>query len=87
MNEVTSEGLPVLFVRDLPPVTTVDIDITEPSIYYGELAGDYVIVRTKAQEFHYPKGEDNVYAEYNGAGGVPIGSLWNKLLFAARFRS
>ena len=87
MNEVTSEGLPVLFVRDLPPVTTVDIDITEPSIYYGELAGDYVIVRSKAQEFHYPKGEDNVYAEYNGTGGVPVGSLWNKLLFAARFRS
>ena len=46
VNQVTSEGLPVLFVRDLPPVTTVDIDITEPSIYFGELANDYVIVRT-----------------------------------------
>ncbi len=87
VNQVTSEGLPVLFVRDLPPVTTVDIDITEPSIYYGELAGDYVIVRSKAQEFHYPKGEDNVYTTYSGTGGVPVGSLWNKLLFAARFRS
>ena len=87
VNQVTSEGLPVLFVRDLPPVTTVDIDITEPSIYYGELAGDYVIVRSKAPEFHYPKGEDNVYTTYSGTGGVPIGSLWNKLLFAARFRS
>ncbi len=87
VNEVTREGLPVLFVRDLPPVTTVDIDISEPSIYFGELAGDYVIVRSKAQEFHYPKGEDNVYSTYNGTGGVPVGSLWNKLLFAARFRS
>ncbi len=28
VNEVTSDGLPVLFVRDLPPVTTVDIDIS-----------------------------------------------------------
>ncbi len=87
VNQVTSEGLPVLFVRDLPPVTTVDINITEPSIYYGELAGDYVIVRSKAREFHYPKGEDNVYTTYNGTGGVPVGSFWNKLLFAARFRS
>ena len=87
VNEVTSEGLPVLFVRDLPPVTTVDIDITEPSIYFGELAGDYIIVRTKAQEFHYPKGEDNVYIQYAGTGGIPINSLWTKLLFAARFRS
>ena len=87
VNEVTSEGLPVLFVRDLPPVTTVDIDITEPSIYFGELAGDYIIVRTRAREFHYPKGEDNVYNQYAGTGGIPISSLWTKLLFAARFRS
>ena len=87
VNEVTTEGLPVLFVRDLPPVTTVDINITEPSIYFGELANDYVIVRTRAQEFHYPKGEDNVYADYGGIGGIPMGSLWTKLLFAARFRS
>jgi len=87
VNEVTSEGLPVLFVRDLPPATTVDIDITEPSIYYGELSGDYIIVRTNAQEFHYPKGEDNVYNQYAGTGGIPIDSLWRKMVFAARFRS
>ncbi len=87
VNQVTSEGLPVLFVRDLPPVTTVDIDISEPSIYFGELANDYVIVRTRQPEFHYPKGEDNVSSTYAGAGGIPIGSLWNKLLFAIRFRS
>ncbi len=87
VNQVTSEGLPVLFVRDLPPVTTVDLQITEPSIYFGELANDYVIVRTRAPEFHYPKGDDNVYTQYAGSGGVPIGSLWRKLLFAAHFRS
>jgi uncharacterized membrane protein (UPF0182 family) len=87
VNEVTTDGLPALFVRDLPPVTTVDINITEPSIYFGELANDYVIVRTEAQEFDYPKGEDNVYSQYAGRGGIPIGSFWRKLLFAARFRS
>jgi uncharacterized membrane protein (UPF0182 family) len=87
VNQVTSEGLPVLFVRDLPPVTTVDINISEPSIYFGELVNDYVIVHTKAQEFHYPKGEDNVYTQYAGSGGVPLDSFWKKLLFAARFRS
>jgi uncharacterized membrane protein (UPF0182 family) len=87
VNQVTSEGLPVLFVRDLPPVTTVDLQITEPSIYFGELVNDYVIVRTRAQEFHYPKGEDNVYTQYAGNGGVPLGSFWRKLLFAAHFRN
>ena len=87
VNQVTSEGLPILFVRDLPPVTTVDLQIAEPSIYFGELANDYVIVRTRAQEFHYPKGEDNVYSQYAGTGGVLLDSFWRKLLFAARFRS
>ena len=86
VNEVTRDGLPVLFVRDLPPVTTVDLDITQPSIYYGEVANDYVIVRTAAQEFDYPKGEDNVYSQYAGSGGIPINSLWRKLVFAAHFR-
>ncbi len=85
VNEVTGEGLPVLFVRDLPPQTTVDIDIEEPSIYFGELSNDYVIVRTNAREFHYPRGEDNEYTTYAGRGGVPIGSLWRKLVFAMRF--
>ena len=86
VNEVTSEGFPVLFVRDLPPVTSVDLNITEPGIYFGEVANDYVIVRTDADEFQYPKGEDNVYAQYAGNGGIPIGSLWRKLLFAIHFR-
>jgi len=40
VNEVTRDGLPVLFVRDLPPVTTVDLDIKQPSIYYGEVTND-----------------------------------------------
>ena len=46
VNQVTREGLPVLFVRDLPPQTIPDLPIEEPSIYFGELSNDYVIVRT-----------------------------------------
>jgi uncharacterized membrane protein (UPF0182 family) len=87
VNQVTQEGLPVLFVKDLPPVSTVDLPVTEPSIYFGELSNDYVLVGTRALEFHYPRGEDNVTAAYTGKGGVPIGSWLHRLLFAARFGS
>jgi uncharacterized membrane protein (UPF0182 family) len=87
VNQVTQEGLPVLFVRDLPPVSSVDLTVTQPAIYYGELSSDYVFVRTRALEFHYPRGEDNVTTTYDGKGGVPIGSWLNRLLFAARFGS
>jgi uncharacterized membrane protein (UPF0182 family) len=85
VNEVTSVGQPVLFVRDLPPKTTVDLKIDEPSIYYGERSSDYALVMTQQPEFHYPKGEDNVTSTYTGTGGVPLGGLFRRLLFAIRF--
>jgi hypothetical protein len=85
VNQVTQEGLPVLFVQDLPPRSSVDIQIAEPSLYFGELSNDYVIVRTEAAEFHYPSGDDNVSTRYSGTGGVSLGSLWRRLVFALRF--
>ena len=87
VNQVTEEGLPELFVRNLPPETTPDLPITEPSLYYGELSSDYVIARTATREFHYPRGEDNVFTQYDGRGGVALSSFWRKLLFAFRFGS
>src|SRR5688572_2019478 len=87
VNQVTSQGLPVLFIRDLPPVTSAGLEVEEPSIYFGELSNDYVIVRTDAPEFHYPRGEGNEETRYMGRGGVPLGTLFRKLLFALRFAS
>ncbi len=87
VNQVTQEGLPVLYVRDLPPISTVDLDVKEPSLYFGELSNDYVFVRTRAREFHYPKGEDNMTTTYNGRGGVLVNSIWRKAALAMRFRA
>jgi uncharacterized membrane protein (UPF0182 family) len=87
VNQVTSEGLPVLFVRNLPPETIPDLRIDEPSIYFGERANDWVIVRTSTREFHYPRGDANETTQYAGRGGISLGSLWRKLLFALRFGS
>ena len=87
VNEVTPEGLPVLFIRDLPPSSSVDLSITQPAIYFGELTESHALVRTKTPEFDYPRGEDNVYTTYQGTGGVPLGGLLRRLLFAIRFQS
>ncbi len=87
VNQVTQEGLPVLYVGDLPLVSTVDLEVKEPSLYYGELSNDYVFVRTGAREFHYPRGEDNVTTTYTGRGGVPVNSLLRKAALAMRFRA
>ncbi|MGE0445725.1 MAG: UPF0182 family protein [Vicinamibacterales bacterium] len=85
VNQVTNEGLPVLFVGNLPPETIPELPIDEPSLYFGELSSDYAIVNTDTREFHYPRGDDNVFTQYAGEGGVPLGSLLRKLAYAVRF--
>jgi uncharacterized membrane protein (UPF0182 family) len=87
VNEVTPEGLPVLFVKDLPPVSGADLKVTQPALYYGELSNEHVFVKTGTEEFDYPRGDDNVFARYEGRGGVPLGGFFRRLLFALRFRS
>jgi uncharacterized protein len=87
VNQVTPEGLPVLFIRNLPPESTTDLKVDEASLYFGELSNEYVFVRTRTKEFHYPKGDDNVMTTYDGRAGVSVGSFWRKLLFCIRFRS
>ncbi|MBI3997862.1 MAG: UPF0182 family protein, partial [Armatimonadetes bacterium] len=84
VNEVTPEGLPTLFLQDVPPRGKIPID--RPELYFSERATDYVIVRARFPEFSYPKGEENVYTTYDGKTGVHIGSLGRRLLFAWRFR-
>ncbi len=87
VNEVTKEGLPVLFIKDLPPVSSVDLKVTQPAIYYGELPNDHVFVKTKTEEFDYPRGDDNVFTQYRGDGGVALSNVFRRLMFAIRFRS
>jgi uncharacterized protein len=88
VNQVSGEGLPVLYIRNMPPETEAGFAVDEPGLYFGELTNnDYVIVRTKTPEFHYPSGDDNVPTRYEGKAGVPIDSLFRKLTFALQFRA
>ncbi|MEX1346711.1 MAG: UPF0182 family protein [Desulfobacterales bacterium] len=86
VNEVTREGLPQLMIKDLPPVVDIGLKIDRPGIYYGEKTDEYVLVKTSAQEFDYPKGDKNVYTDYQGKGGVAIDSFLKRLLFAIEFQ-
>ncbi len=85
VSKQTQEGMPDLLVKDIPPVTKTNLKIERPEIYYGENTDNYVIVNTKEQEFDYPKGDKNVYASYQGRGGVQINSFFKKLAFAIKF--
>src|SRR3954454_2584223 len=87
VNEVTREGLPVLFIRDLPLTSSVDLKVTQPAIYFGEMSNEHVFVKTATQEFDYPKGDANVFGTYEGNGGVELGGLLRRTLLAMRFGS
>lgn len=82
VTQTTPEGLPKFYLRDIPPVASGGPLLHEPRIYFGEGDSSYVIVNGSAPEFDYPKGDKNVYATYHGTGGVPIGSMAKRALFA-----
>jgi uncharacterized membrane protein (UPF0182 family) len=65
----------------------VSLTVTRPQIYFGEMANEYVFVGTRQREFDHPSGEANVYAAYEGTGGVAVGNLLRRLVLAARFGS
>ena len=85
VNRVSQEGLPEFFIKNIPPASSIALKVTRPEIYYGELPNDYVFVKTKALEFDYPAGDQNVYSTYDGSGGIPIGSSVRKTAFATFF--
>jgi uncharacterized membrane protein (UPF0182 family) len=83
VNEISAEGLPVLLLKDIPPVG--DFQIDRPQIYYGEKTDGYVIVKTNTQEFDYPSGGANVFGEYEGKGGVSLNGFLRRLVYAWEF--
>ncbi len=85
VNQITPEGLPVLYVKDIPPVSTLpNLKIDRPEIYFGEMENSHAFVKTKQQEFNYPQGDENKFSTYEGTGGVGISSYLRKLMFATR---
>ena len=90
-NARDADGKPSFAVGDLPP--TKGLGDFQPRIYFGENVPDYSIiggVKTDSPvEFDYPddtsaNGQKNY--TYTGAGGVPVGSLINKLVFAFKYQ-
>ncbi len=96
VNTIGAGGLPDYFVKDIGVAaqtgeTALDvrsdrirasIPIGYPRIYYGAITDTDVMAPTQVKEFDYPSGEENVYNNYSGRGGIAIGSLWRRWLFA-----
>jgi uncharacterized membrane protein (UPF0182 family) len=92
VNTVGAGGLPEYFVKNISGGNTAlttssqairdSIPIGNPRIYYGEITNNYVMTGTRVKELDYPSGSDNVYNAYDGRGGIGIGAMWQRWLFA-----
>lgn len=90
-NTVDADGKPTFTVGDIPP--TKGLGEFEPRIYFGENVPDYSIIGGPAAsnpvELDYPddksaNGQKNY--TYTGKGGVPMGSIFSRLLFAIKYQ-
>ena len=87
VDKVTDSGQPDMLIDSIPPVSRVpEITINRPEIYFGEMTRNYILVNTDEEEFDYPKGDENMYATYEGDAGIKL-NLINRAMFAIRERS
>ncbi len=87
VNRFTTDGLPELYLKNIPPISTVDLEISQPAIYYGEETNNYIFTGTTTPEFDYPLGDANAFTNYKGIGGVRLASIWHRLAYAYDLRS
>ncbi len=82
VNEIAQEGFPSFLIKDIPPMSTTDLVVKRPEIYFGERTDSYVIVNTNQKEFDYPAGDQNVYSIYEANQGIQVGSFLRRASFA-----
>ncbi|MDH5717374.1 MAG: UPF0182 family protein [Spirochaetia bacterium] len=87
VNEVTPEGMPKLFIKDIPPVSSININVTRPEIYFGEKTNHYIFTNTTTEEFDYPIGGSNKFTKYEGKAGVELSSLFKKLVYSFHYKT
>ena len=90
-NTVDADGKPNFSVGNIPP--TNGLGKFEPRIYFGENVPDYSIIggakNSAPTELDYPddtssNGQKNY--TYTGTGGVPMGSMLTRILFAVKYK-
>ena len=85
VNTATTEGAPLLTLRDIPPVG--EPTIAEPRIYFGELNDvPFVVTNTHTKELDYEGASQEQETTYTGTGGIPIGNIFQRALFAWRYK-
>lgn len=90
-NTAQNDGRPAFFEQGIPSVG--ELGDYEPRVYFGQNLPDYSIVGapegSDPWELDYPNDDapnGQVNNTFEGDGGPNIGNLWNKIMFATKFR-
>lgn len=92
-SESDSRGMPKFILGDIPPTASVEatnspaLTVSQPSIYYGEVDSNYVVVNTGIKEFDYPQGEENATTLYSANTGAEVGNIFSRTAWAIRLGS
>ncbi|HYZ12096.1 MAG TPA: UPF0182 family protein [Actinomycetota bacterium] len=91
VNTATSEGQPLFTLRDIPAVGEPLLEDNGQRIYYGEDEDvPFVVVNSGASELDYQgtpeDDQEQVTQNYEGEGGIPLGNVFQRALFAWRYR-
>ncbi|MGP4019148.1 UPF0182 family protein [Saccharopolyspora sp. 5N708] len=83
----TQGGYPVFQISDVANHGQGAIPVQQPRVYYGELAGrsDYAIVGGNPGAPPREYDTDQQKYTYTGKGGVPVGNLFQRMVFAAYY--
>jgi uncharacterized membrane protein (UPF0182 family) len=85
VNSITSDGAPLLTLEDIPPEGQPVTD--QPRIYYGEIDDvDFVVVNSSTEELDFEGASGETPFTYDGEGGIELGGLFRRALFAWRFQ-
>ncbi len=82
-NQVGTDGYPKFTVSDVSNSGAIKVD--QPRIYYGALATTYAIVGSTSDSSKREYDTDSTSYTYTGTGGVAVGSLFNRLVFATNY--
>ncbi|MFL5761520.1 MAG: UPF0182 family protein [Thermomicrobiales bacterium] len=83
-NEISPQGLPQLWVANVPPTGDEPLNITRPEIYFGELSSNWVIVDSNQSEFNgLSQGNQATNFQGTAKGSIRLNNFLKRLMTAA----